>query len=297
MTDLGMLPGQDYCSDPYGINNIGQVVGISYWPGVAYHAFICSGGAMTALGTLPGSSSSSSSKAYGINDNGQVVGEAVTGSMQWHAFLYSNGTMTDIGTLQPDIASVAKGINDSGTVAGTIGAWPDSHAFIYSKGVMTFPDIPFGYTEAVAINNSGQVVGDDQLTGMEHAFLFSNGVATDLGTLGGGYSNAEGINDNGEIVGFSYAAGYDGQQHAFLDLNGEPMQDLHNLISSNSGWTLEDAVGINNNGQIVGYGINPSGQTGVFLLTPTPEPSTIDLLSVGAITLLVFARRRLSAKA
>ena len=74
------------------------------------------------------------------------------------------------------------------------------------------------------------------------------------------------------------------------------MQDLNNLISSNCGWTLEDAVAINNKGQIVGYGINPSGQTDVFLLTPTPEPSTLALLTVGAISLLVYARRRHFAK-
>ena len=195
MTDLGTLPGQDYCSDAYGINNNGQVVGISYWPGVAYHAYIYSGGTMTALGTLPGSSSSSWSKAYGINDNGQVVGDAVTSSGHWHAFLYSNGTMTDIGTLLGSAESVAYAINGSGTVVGT--SYPSgypvySHAFIYSKGMMTTLYLSLGYTEAVAVNSSGQVVGNDQLTAVEHTFLFSNGVATDLGTLGGEYQLRQG---------------------------------------------------------------------------------------------------------
>ena len=293
MTDLGTLPGQDYCSDAYGINSNGQVVGISYWPGVAYHAYIYSGGTMTALGTLPGSSSSSWSKAFGINDNGQVVGEAVTASGHWHAFLYTNGTMTDIGTLLGSADSMACAVNDSGTVVGT--SYPSgypgySHAFIYSNGVMTTLNLNLGYTEAVAVNNSGQVVGNDDLSGLEHAFLFSNGVATDLGTLGGAYSYAKDINGKGEIVGYSYTAGYGGQQHAFLDVNGGPMQDLNSLISSN--WTLEDAVAINNKGQIVGYGVNPSGQTDVFLLTPTPEPSTVALLGVAAISLLGWAWRR-----
>ena len=70
------------------------------------------------------------------------------------------------------------------------------------------------------------------------------------------------------------------------------MQDLNNLIAPDSGWTLEDATGINDSGQIVGYGINPSGQNDAFLLTPTPEPSTFALLAAGAVGLLGYAWRR-----
>ena len=44
--------------------------------------------------------------------------------------------------------------------------------------------------------------------------------------------------------------------------------DLNSLIATNSGWTLQSANAINDNGQIVGYGINPSGQMDAFLLTP-----------------------------
>jgi len=48
-------------------------------------------------------------------------------------------------------------------------------------------------------------------------------------------------------------------------------------IATNFGWTLINAEGINNSGQIVGT--DPSGQTEAFLLTPTPEPSTVALPS------------------
>ena len=40
------------------------------------------------------------------------------------------------------------------------------------------------------------------------------------------------------------------------------------------------------------YGINSSGQTHAFLLTPTPEPSTLALLAVGFATFLVYSWRR-----
>lgn len=49
------------------------------------------------------------------------------------------------------------------------------------------------------------------------------------------------------------------------------MLDLNSLLKdSGSGWTLEVANAINDKGQIVGYGLNPLGQTEAFLLTPVP---------------------------
>lgn len=49
---------------------------------------------------------------------------------------------------------------------------------------------------------------------------------------------------------------------------GRTMVDLNDLIPANSGWYLEATTGINNRGQIVGYGLH-GGQQRAFLLTPT----------------------------
>jgi len=65
---------------------------------------------------------------------------------------------------------------------------------------------------------------------------------------------------------------------------------LNNLISPDSGWTLKDATAINDNGQIVGYGDDGSGQARAFLLTPVPEPATLLLLALGGLA--VIRRRR-----
>jgi len=75
------------------------------------------------------------------------------------------------------------------------------------------------------------------------------------------------------------------------------MYDLNSLIDPSLGWVLQEATGINDSGQIVGYGTGPSGQTDAFLLTPTPspEPSTLCLSIACACSLLashLCGRRR-----
>jgi probable HAF family extracellular repeat protein len=85
---------------------------------------------------------------------------------------------------------------------------------------------------------------------------------TDLGTLGGASSAAQAINTAGQVVGQStYIAGVSGlgpdlvNDHAFLWQNGT-MIDLNSLLPAGSGWILEDAVAINDKGQIVCSGVS-----------------------------------------
>jgi hypothetical protein len=46
------------------------------------------------------------------------------------------------------------------------------------------------------------------------------------------------------------------------------MTDLNTMIPSNSGWVLTVANAINDEGQLIGYGVNPSLEIHAFLLTP-----------------------------
>jgi probable HAF family extracellular repeat protein len=170
--------------------------------------------------------------------------------------------------------------------------------YVYGEVLYTVTDLgtlggSYTQSSAMGINNSGQVAGWSGTTGdaAQHAFLYSGSQMTDLGTLGGVYtnSNANSINNSGQIVGWSFSADLS-NQHAFLYGNGT-MTDLNSLIARSSGWKLYGAHGINDNGWIVGTGINSSGQYHAFLLTPVPEASTLALMGIAAVSLTRHTRR------
>ena len=182
----------------------------------------------------------------------------------------------DLGSLGGP--SVATGINDSGEIVGysalTTGADSVTYAFIYSNNTMMSlgPAANSFYSYATAINDAGQVVGDSEEPGTElrgDAFLYSNGTMTDLGTLPGylgSYANA--INNSGEVVGYAeQTSGFPETitNHAFLYTNGH-MTDLNADISASSGWVLETATAINDQGAIVGVGTLNGYAAWVFAL-------------------------------
>ena len=230
-TYLPDLPGStgDW-SIANAINSSGQVVGYVYrsLSGQDERAFLYSGGLMTALGFLPGGTTSA---ANGINDSGQIVGYGTNSSGNNEAFLYSRGVMAGLGTLPGYVHSVATAINNSGQIVGyATDASGNTQAFLYSDGVMTALGVLPGQvsSEAVAINKKGQIVG---------------------------YS--------GPVAGTFCATCSSSPQRAFLYSGGQ-MYDLSGLAPSPDGDTLSEAVGINDSGQIAA---NVAVRS-VYLLTP-----------------------------
>ena len=279
--------GGDY-SGARAVNNANQVTGDSSatnGTGASTHAFLYSNGQMFDLG-LGGS------VGLSINDAGQIAGEFSQPGGD-HAFLYTGAQTVDLGTLG-GLQSVAFGINNISEVTGRADlASGVSHAFLYTAGRMT--DLgTLGGTDSsgTAINNSSQITGySTTASGAEHAFLYSNGLMLDLGTLGTMYTGSGGnsINSLGHVVGSSDYFVPNGEggyfvRAAFLYSNGT-MQNLNSLIDPTLGITLENAVGINDNDQILASGRTQNSRYETFLLTPVPEPTAIVLLAFGLLVL------------
>ncbi len=126
-------------------------------------------------------------------------------------------------------------------------------------------------SKAVGINGVSEVIGNSWNPGSPvRSFLYSDSNMLNLGIPFGGVDNiATGINNLGEVVGYYDTSG--GEQHAYVETNGQ-IVDLASLLPAGSGWgLLERATAINNFGQIVGFGLL-NGQSADFLMTPTGAP-------------------------
>ena len=73
------------------------------------------------LGALGGTSS----RAFGINNLGQVVGDYKTSDGHEHAFVWQDGVMTPLSPSGEFSDTVARGINDAGTIVGLAGTTTD----------------------------------------------------------------------------------------------------------------------------------------------------------------------------
>ena len=262
MTDLSSALGPS--AIPLQINDSGQIAGSVSTPD-GYRGFVYGGGQLALIQPLPGTLAS---YIFGLNNSGAVVG--VSGG---DGYINQGGRMIDLGVGYAPVA-----ISKTGLV---VGGGPDG-AFVYQGGSMT--TIVSGTSGASSVNSSGETVGwyhpPSASPGSQNAFLYQDGHVTNLGTLGGPSTVALGINDQGQVVGSSQPASYqvksitDIGSHAFLYQNGI-MTDLNTLISPSSGWTLQLARAINDNGQILGSGIGPDDKTDTFLLTPASEPPPV----------------------
>lgn len=221
-----------------------------------------------------------------LNNRGEVVGLVHDGTVSsggWifprvYAASWSNGVAQRIGPNDPDLASQALDINDSGVAVGTVYELrpnATAEAVMFRRGQI----IPLGTLRgfpasvATAINSRGDVVGYAWNSRAVRTFLVRSGTIRNLGALPGAtviYPN--GLNNLGQVVG--YAQDAQRRARAFLYIDGT-MYDLTTLVKPRDGWKFLTANAINDKGQIVGIGQVNGGAHRMFLLTPQKDPSWV----------------------
>lgn len=278
--DLG-VPGDYLVSSATAFNSGRRIVGYANGQYQSQYAYMWEDDVWTYLGTLPGEGLDYS-VATDINDNSRICGYSFTlgPDGRGRGWVWEDGEMTDLGTLGGDRSS-ANAINESGQIAGYSQIYdPENYrtrAFMWENGSMTDLGVLPGEVNSAAndVNDMGQIVGSSSHQMETYPFLtihrpclWDGGEIIDLG-LPGGYvrGTATGINNDGTIVGWMATSLSGGTYRAFVWRDGE-WANLNSLIPPGSEWELQSASDINDNGQIVGDGLAPSGSIQGFLLTP-----------------------------
>ena len=290
-TALPQVPGSDpFSIRPSGFNNQDQVVG--WFNGLHGHlydptsstpfTFIDISGAQ---GTWP----------TGISNNGEIVGYCYDFAGGGGSFIKDSSGITAFprGPACPNVCLKPTGVNSTGEIVGNGGFDPSyKGGFLWDPfsatplATINFPGALS--TVAVAINDAGQVVGNSD----RGAFLYSNGIYTPIDYPDPSVGvRVLGINNLGEITGL---LGRSGEPDVPFVMASSGFHIIEpDILSYNFSFGPNVPVGINDQGQIVGYDSSvglafigsPSG-----LPTGVPEPATIMLFST-ALCLLVWRGR------
>jgi uncharacterized membrane protein len=191
--------------------------------------------------------------AYAINDQNQVTGNLLVShqGLTYHAYLWMPGMVhpRDLGVIDGQQYSVGNGINNLGKIVGGSLSTSENHwqPMIWSQRAgMRFLGIIDGslYAQARAINDAGQIIGIDQIGTADLSFYTAPSTGLKfLKGLGGNTVYGVAINQQGVIVGSSRDS--TDTDHAVM---------WSTPASQPTVLPLSGAYGLNNVGQVVGYG-------------------------------------------
>jgi len=284
---------QEFYSEGYGINDVGDVVGH-----FEDQMFIWSGGIGTNI--LDSNGFSVFGHAHDINNNGTIVGGS--------GFYKVGGVSGSLERLLATEAVYPKAVNELDQIAGDSGSLSspaDVRAVTWTNGAVTLLPVTVDVVESFAadINNAGDVVGRVHSGNFleTRAVLWKGGLMVELGSLGGTQDRANGINNAGQVVGLS-------NDHPFLWNNGV-MTDLYSIVAGLCTTTLPCTASariINDEGVIAGSYFFPGtpntpqfrGITRAFKITPLNSGVAGDINNDGAVNTadLILATRILTGQ-
>jgi uncharacterized membrane protein len=209
---------------------------------------------------LPGKNA----KAFAVNDASEVVGESeIEGKAPVVAAQWNHRQVASLGGC---CGGVARGINNRGQIIGDLYDRAGRYRAFLSDSLHGTQSLgpASGYSSAIAINDAGHVL----LQELERGVFVYRSLDTTVPIEIPGHQPGDGraINNADEVVG-AFGPYFDAD-HAFRWSEKDGFQDLNELISANSGWTLQVATGINDLGEIVGFGSHRGENAAGFLLIP-----------------------------
>ncbi|MBV1910801.1 MAG: DUF3466 family protein [Kangiellaceae bacterium] len=212
-----------------------------------------------------------------VDENGDPIS---TPSDHGFAYEIASQTLTLIEPLSDNQSLSLRDINNNGYAVGVStqlldeqGSWEVVGWNHGSTDPVERIDIFGGVQQqAWAINDQDVIVGqarrEDNSVSVAFSYDLFNQTATDLGVLNENFaaSVAYDINNVGQIVGSSQFQNSPVVYHAFLYEDGT-LKDLDKMIGCFTGWRLDEARAINEDGVIVGKGIL-NGEIHGFMLKP-----------------------------
>ena len=257
---LGTLGGNS-CT-PKGINNDGQIAGISKTANGETHGFLYQNGDMIDLGTLGGTES----KVGNINAVGQIAGSAMDADGVSHPVVFTvseDGTVTiDRLGLDDSATGYLNGINDHGDVAGNINGM--KAVLVADSGdIIDLGDYlvsSYGVGIPVDINNEGVVLISYLTMWSEYQYLMKVvGVDVPERVGKGGfefcYASAGDINNYNDFAWNLTGGGADYSCYKYI----HSRRGSYRLIQEYPIYSSSLLKGINDRGDVVGVIRSESG--------------------------------------
>jgi len=275
---LGDLPGGIFTSFAHGVSSDGNIIVGTGWGDGFTEALRWENNVMEGIGFLPGGTDSF---AYDVSDDGlTIVGYGFDSDGFSMAFRWTQASgIEGIGFLPGGSESTGFDVSGDGSVVAGYAMRNDGfyEAFRWTEsgGMEGLGDLPGGNIESYAwgVSSDGSTVVGWSSTGPVdyEAFRWTEaGGMESIGDLPGGgtFGMARATSADGSII---VGEGLiDGGSVAFYWTENEGMRNLQEMLENDygldlQGWTLSYASSVSDDGRtIVGYAVNPSGQTEAF---------------------------------
>ena len=222
------ISGDDFNTIPWGINNLGEIVGERFRDGGPFSdAFVWS--LRSGLVALSSAYEYPRSRATGINNTGKIVGFDADGM--------SGSARSSTAVVWPRVA---------GGLSEVVGKGSEDGACARSWNPFEGPDNSCAALVA-AVNDAGEITGSIR----RQAFRRKPGGETVFLSSAAESSHATGINEKGDVVGYLISRSPMGVPYttAFVWYSMGRIETLGTLRGTSS----SVATGINDHGQVVGY--------------------------------------------